>query len=386
MPLQLDANGLTIQNADEIRTEIETEFLTAYGDGIDFSANTPDGQLVGTLTEREAIIQELIQAVYFSQYPDSAEGVSLDNVRSITGQQRLGNEKTKVTLTLGTAGGSPVTIPIGSQARNPTTGIIFNTLIEVEIPALGTIDVDAESVDFGAFDNVIGSITEVFTPISGWDTVTNNADAVQGRLAETDPEFRLSSSSNLTIAQGGTLRAIENYIRNNVDGVTFVGSRSNRTKFVVDSLPPHSINMIVEGGLDQDIFDAIYIANSGGIEMYGLVNGFAVDSLGSNIPVGFSRPVTQDIYLIVNLVVNIDYPVSGDADVKQVLEDWGATNLTNGTDIINKDLVCALDSIAGIEQIDIFQGTSPAPATKTKIIIDDDTKAVITIANITVNS
>ena len=93
-------------------------------------------KIVSIDAEREALIQEVVQASHLSQYPDSAEGRNLDSARSLTGQKRLKGLPTKVThVKLATTGVNPVIIPSGSLVKQTSTGIVFQTISEVTIPA-----------------------------------------------------------------------------------------------------------------------------------------------------------------------------------------------------------------------------------------------------------
>ena len=112
MTFGLDALGLEIKRASDIKTELEASFRATFGQAINLDARSILGQIIGIVSEREALVWELIEEVYLSEYPDTSEGVSLDNVAAITGTVRKSATKSTGTATLiGVAG---TVIPLGS--------------------------------------------------------------------------------------------------------------------------------------------------------------------------------------------------------------------------------------------------------------------------------
>jgi uncharacterized phage protein gp47/JayE len=80
--------GFLIKKFENIKSEIENALKLALGNDLNLLPQSVLGQLVAIFAERETLLWELAQAVYYSQYPDTAEGTSLDNVCSITGTVR----------------------------------------------------------------------------------------------------------------------------------------------------------------------------------------------------------------------------------------------------------------------------------------------------------
>lgn len=112
--------GLTLQGFEtkrlpEIKEEIENALRAELGNGINLLPTELLGQIVGIVSERESKLWELDEEVYNSQYPTTANGISLDNVCSITGIKRLaGNPSTlQGVIAIGQEG---TIIPQGSRA------------------------------------------------------------------------------------------------------------------------------------------------------------------------------------------------------------------------------------------------------------------------------
>jgi uncharacterized phage protein gp47/JayE len=85
----LNENGLTIKTLAQIQDEIDADLKAIFGDQINTLPESVFGQLKGIFSEREALIWELAEAIYNSQYPDTSQGTSLDNIGAISALSRL---------------------------------------------------------------------------------------------------------------------------------------------------------------------------------------------------------------------------------------------------------------------------------------------------------
>lgn len=114
MSFGLTDAGFILKRLADIKTEMEAEYREKFGDQVDLSDEGPLGQLIGMWAEREALLWELLDDGYNSQYPDTAQGVSLDQVASINNITRL--PATKSTVTLRWQGTPGTAVPIGNAA------------------------------------------------------------------------------------------------------------------------------------------------------------------------------------------------------------------------------------------------------------------------------
>lgn len=81
--------GFIVKQQQEIITEIQGVIAAGFGSNTNFGAESVIGQLVGIFSEREALIWQLAEAVYDSQYPSGAEGTSVDNILALNNLRRL---------------------------------------------------------------------------------------------------------------------------------------------------------------------------------------------------------------------------------------------------------------------------------------------------------
>jgi len=124
MAFGLNSDGFTRKRLSDIKGEIEDALRQRFGNFINLLPQSVFGNLVGVFADREAEIWELAEDVYNSQYPDTAEGVSLDNVAAITGIVRQPATKSKIqnVCLFGTAGtlvpqGTELAVAGNTQAR-----------------------------------------------------------------------------------------------------------------------------------------------------------------------------------------------------------------------------------------------------------------------------
>ena len=169
----LDEFGLTIKRLVEIKDEIEASLRVAFGDQINTLPQSVIGQLVNLFAEREALIWELVEAVYDSQYPDSAEGASFDQVGTLTGFTRL--RVIASTIALQAFLGTPATvIPTGTiLSVDGDSASKFATDNEITLIA-GTDEI--QDVDFSAVPTS-GSFKLIFEGETTVDIDWNDSNA-----------------------------------------------------------------------------------------------------------------------------------------------------------------------------------------------------------------
>lgn len=212
-----------------------------------------------------------------------------------------------------------------------------------------------------------GTLTVIATPITGWTAVLNPTDASVGRLVESDNVYRARMDQELQIAGAGTVEAIRSRLLQ-VTGVTSVVVFENVTDIDdANGLPPHSFEAFVQGGSVADIGNAIWEVKPAGIKSFGTIPFTITDSQGQVHTVNFSRPQEIDIYMIVTITPDENYPTNGDEIVAQALVDY-INALGQGVSIIViPKLISSLASIPGIEDAQILIGTAPAPTLSNNI-------------------
>jgi uncharacterized phage protein gp47/JayE len=212
----LSSSGFEKKTAEEILNDTITKARAAFGDTFAENDDTPEYIDLALKADSLAEVWEAAEAVYYSGFRDTAEGVNLDFVCANIGVQRITARASivrGVTLTNDTL--SPAIIPAGSLARQSSTLRDWATLTEVTIPAGGTITVDMQCTEVGAFTAPIASIDTIVNPVLGWDDVNNSAAVLTedlGRTEESDSDLRIRAASSLIQSTGGVVSAIANRV------------------------------------------------------------------------------------------------------------------------------------------------------------------------------
>jgi uncharacterized phage protein gp47/JayE len=139
--------GFVAKTLADIKAEIEDALKTTFGDSINLQPESVFGQIVGIFSERESLIWELAEATYDSQYPESAENISLDFVLALTGLIRL-SALESVVIGQALFGTATTVIPAGtgfSVSGDPDAK--FQTIEQV---VLGTGTDEVQTIGFSA--------------------------------------------------------------------------------------------------------------------------------------------------------------------------------------------------------------------------------------------
>lgn len=180
------------------------------------------------------------------------------------------------------------------------------------------------------------SLTTIDTSIVGWGEIDNLIAGSTGRDVETDEELRRRHAQMQNIMGSATQSAIQSRLLNEVSGVTSASVYENRSMYPQGSMPPHSIECVVQGGTDQAVGDKVFYEKAAGIETYGNVSVNVVDPNGETMICKFSRPIP--VYTWVQVTVTEFYTEESlTTDAAQAINDAvlaaGAT-LGVGEDVI----------------------------------------------------
>ncbi len=205
----------------------------------------------------------------------------------------------------------------------------------------------------------------IVNPISGLDDVNNLSAGFIGSNIETDEELRIRRREALTGIGAATDEAIRQAILQEVDDVTSCIVISNRTDVTDgDGRPPHSFEVVVSGGDEQEIAEKIWEKMPSGIQTDGDITKTIVDSTGKNQTIKFSRPTNVYIWVDVDYYLNSEeiFPTNGEDAIKQAIVEYGIANFNIGDDVIYQRLSIPIYSIPGVGSITIELATSATPA------------------------
>lgn len=162
--------------------------------------------------------------------------------------------------------------------------------------------INFETQDYGKYKLPENSITQIVTNRTGFESCTNLIEPVLGRMRETDVELRQSYIKRISAHAARMTNSIESSILDSVQGVLSVKCYENKTNLTDEyGRPPHCVEVVVEGGSDMDIAQAILRQKAGGIQTYGSTKVEVPSDDSQPIEVCFNRP--QPVYVWLKLTL-----------------------------------------------------------------------------------
>jgi hypothetical protein len=395
MAFGITPQGFVIKRLEDILQGIGDKQRAAFGALLDTATETELGQLNGTFASGLAECWELLEACYHGFDPDAAADYLLTVLAALTGTERRAAKKSEAELTLNLDDG--VTVPAGSLvAHSARPDIIFETLVDVTNSSGITDDfqVDAECTQTGPTVAGNGTLTVIVNAIGGWNSVTNAEDADVGRNIDNDIILRQRREDQLALRGGSTLAAIKADLLDVSSNEALSDMRSvavleNTDDVTVDSLPPHSFEVLIDDGdtptIDNDLIaQIIWDGKPAGIATYGSESGTAIDDNGDSQIVNFSRVTLRPVYIDVALTTTADFPVGGADLVKEAI-------VASGADYGIADLVIALHlrsaalTVTGVVDVPTFElAFTPSPATTSNLDPGIRARATFSTTNITI--
>lgn len=375
--------GFVRTRLDERLAQLQDAMRAIFGPDINLAPDTVDGQTLGIFAESISNLDQLAEAVYLALNPQTASDVFLSRLVELNGIRRIPGAYSTVTLTCGGTMGT--TIPAGSLVKHVTTGASFETLADAIIGGSGSVDVAARAAAYGPTQAATGTLTKIDTPLYGWQTVTNAADAIPGRLEETDEQLRIRRALSTATPAQSIIDSIYGAIAN-LTQVRAVKVWENPTHAVDGlGLPPHSIYTVVEGGTDADIGAMLWLKKTAGTTLVGTTTVAVTDTMGNPHDMKFSRPAYTDVYVTVNLSLRPGWPADGVARIKQAIVDWALANQDIGEEVTQSRLYDPVNSVPGHSVSSLLIGTAPAPGGSANIPVVFDGLARFDTARIVVN-
>lgn len=447
MTFGLTPEGLFVPRLPDLRTEIDQELLGLFGAAIDVSDESVEGQVIGILSERFALIWELLEILHGAVDSKKASKALLDALCALTGTLRAPATYSVVPVILT---GAPATVvPGGSQCSTGVESGRFLTVGDAELvaaPAWAAITYPAGSIVTssgqiywtlnGAADTVGqpahtsrlgvpapgtpaefwfwlgtgtayveklcraavtgpvfapgvsifgGDISVIDTPIGGWQGVANLVDVTAGRDQAEDEELRVAREAELAAQGTSPVDSLRGRLLR-LEGVEAVTVFFNNTDQPdADGLPPHSIEALVQGGEDDEIRALLWASVAAGIRTHGTTSGTITDSQGRLQTIKFSRPTEIPIY--VELEVEIDplvFPADGVDQIKAAIVAFGATQ-ESGDDARSFAIAASSLAVDGVLTVlDVDIGIAPSPTLPNTIPISLRERATFALANVTV--
>lgn len=224
----------------------------------------------------------------------------------------------------------------------------------------------AESVDCEAQLTRIGDLAEMVTQVPGWTEVANLQPGAVGHLAENDAEVRVSYRRGIYRLGAATLPALQSNLKERIAGALAVRVYQNDDD-LPDAFgrPPHSIHVVIDGGVEDDIGEQIFRTVAGGIDTHGDRMVVVTDNDGVPQRIRFDR--SHRLYTWVRVRVRTQdpeeerFPGDGYNTVKKGIVAI-ANELGIGEDVVVQRLYAGVFQTAGVARAEIRLAHSADPA------------------------
>lgn len=336
----LTPQGFKIKRLPDIHAENQNLLLAAFGE-INLDPQSIFGQLIGVLSKVEADIWENMQDVYFSQYPNSAEGISLDNVVQLNAITRLAAQQTNVTAVC--SGLEGTLINQGALARIPDTGAVFFcqedsfisrsnaasafVLVGAAAPQSYTAIINNQNITYslpiitftGSFvagNSIIATLNGTTLPAVPFNTSNNQTLADLAAAMAANPDVLSATPTNPNII------SIIPVLGKNVvvNSIVITGGASQPTYAVTFDTPTINavsqnltsiINAAISTVLATDLTGSISIAADDPDAPFSISVGTNLSITSQSSPVTFLSQDFAPIAAPVNTLVEILTPISG---------------------------------------------------------------------------
>ena len=437
----LTPKGPNIKRLDAILDEMHSSLSEKLGVNTRQNPQSLLNHLLTNIADQIAELWELGLDIYYSQYPSSAEGISLDNAAQYGGSVRETAAKSYYPIHCTGVDGTRLSAgTLISSTTNPTTQLVISEAkeisrnafnkVSIKIAYLGSDDVytvaingavfsySAYSVDVSTIlhglakvitdndfyvtvdegrevlsieskdltstnvlilsDNLTtetvttiltfgtvetgdillpeGVITNIVKSDAGLLGVVNICGYIAGREKETDTEFRQSYIDKIFNRSSRMLESIRSAILMNCQGVESVAPYENPShEWDEFGRPPHSIEIVVDGGDSREIAQQILERKAGGINTFGDTTIVLSGAYDEDIPVSFSRPTTIYTWFHIGITLSKTEAVPPNyADLLREVVLENMDRLNAGEDVIPQRFMSQLyRACSGISYVDI---------------------------------
>ena len=349
MKAGLDEKGFRRKQYAEIEEDMFIRARNLFGEDINLSVRSPLGIFLRIIAWSIGLLWQLAEQVYNQSYLRKAEGVSLDYLVELANIKRHQAARSQGDIKI--YGQPNKLIKVGFLVST-AGGIKYKTLKDATIESNGYVIVPIEAVEYGESGNVeTGLINKILNPETGITKVENTMGTHSGRDIESDYELR--NRYELSFANGGS--ATVDAIRAKVLSIPSVKSAivlENKTMSEVNSIPPKSIMVVVQGGTDKAVAHAILDTKAAGIDTAGDVVQNIPDAAGLMKEIRFQRAKKVLIYVKITAKKSPISNLTEDA-IRQAVASY-FNGLKMGQDVVYSQLLTSLFSnIQELHDLDI---------------------------------
>lgn len=369
----IDDDGFHRTRLDERLATLEADVRAIYGDDIDLTPESPDGQLLGVFAEAISDVDQLAEDVYNGRSPAGARGAGLARLVRLNGVTK--KEEQFSTAPLNVVGVDGTIIPAGSLVASTVDATaVFATIADISIAGgIGSGTVRATVA--GPIEAAPGTITAIKTVISGWTSATNPSAATPGALGESDPALRVRREASVAAPSQGMLDGLYADLAQLPDVRNVVVFENPEDTILTPittngggSLPPHSIQAIVDGGASDAIAAALWRRKSLGVTQVGAISGTVTDTQGFPHTMRWDAPVDVSVYVTVRVNATSISPALATA-IKDALVAYGTETARIGKDVIWSRLFIPINAASTLDIDAVYLGDAPNPSLQQNLAV-----------------
>lgn len=321
-----------------------------FGEDIDTSELTPLGKFIRINAFALAEAEEEAEYIYYSIFPNTASGVSLDRLCTFVGISR--NPATSAAYNVKVVGTNGYIVPTGFLVGT-ASGINFYNTSDVEI-VNGECTINVWCTKTGTTGNVVTeTINRVVNPIADISSVQGIELVSSGTDDETDYELR----KRFELAREGAGACTESAIRSalmRVPTVTSAGVIINDTTEIdTEGRPAFSFECFISGGENYhtEIAETIYNKKPIGIKTFGDISETVTDDGGYKHIISFSH--TKNIAVNVLVKIRVDPSYEGSVGTEDIVNNLTTyiDGLGVGESVILTSLYGKIHAVAGVDEV-----------------------------------
>lgn len=215
-----------------------------------------------------------------------------------------------------------------------------------------------------------GALSEIETPVFGWEAVANLLPGTPGRSIESDPALRLRRRQSIDFTARATTDAIFSRVAA-LEGVVDVLVYDNKTDETdAFGVPRQHVWVIVQGGDDVEIAQAIFSVMPGGIGYFGAEEVRITSAVtGQDHDIRFERPTPVEVWIDMTVKATNGFGEADADEIKARIVQYVRENVGISKTLFYSRLFTPINSVPNHEVLELFIGTAPAPAGTSSISV-----------------
>ncbi|GAA3610898.1 baseplate J/gp47 family protein [Secundilactobacillus similis DSM 23365 = JCM 2765] len=373
--MTLDKTGLVMLTDRQLLDQLEAKSKALFGDDIGTGQNNVLGMYLRVIAWLQTIVNQDVAAVYYANFIDQAEGVSLDHLGANYSVDR--NPAQAATVTLNFTGTPGAKVPEGTVYAT-ADAVEFEMIDTVTLTSDGTGSGQAQCTAMDESGNVAAdTITVKVENLAGVDTVTNSVQSSGGASLEDDDSYRQRIHLSMESQPGPTYYGLYTALYT-LPGVEQVQIVPNLTMDVDQyGNPAKSLHFYVRGGRQDDVGQAILDNIAAGIQTTGTIKVTAKDIGGHTHDVFFDVATIVPIYVQMTLKINDEFnSETSPAEIVQAIKDY-LNSLIMGDKVVFTKLYQAIYNVSGVEYVQVAMGRDKAKMGADDIQLDQFETATI---------